>query len=122
MTDEQRMMCLRAINHWGPVHQKEKAVEELSELIVELMHDLDCRPCMRCLHEELADVIIMAEQLRIIYGAENVDGWIGRKLDRLEERINNGMKESAKLRKMLGFDDDGAVLFGYETEGGADDV
>jgi len=87
MTDGQRKICLRAIDHFGVNHQKEKAVEELLELGTEIMHDLDGRARMDAIREELADVIIMAEQLRIIYGGRAVDEWIENKLERLERRI-----------------------------------
>jgi NTP pyrophosphatase (non-canonical NTP hydrolase) len=90
MTDEQRKICLRAIDHFGVDHQKEKAVEELLELGTEIMHDLDGRARMDAIREELADVIIMAEQLRIIYGGRYVDEWIDRKLVRLEKKIGGG--------------------------------
>ena len=97
MTDGQKRLCLRAIDHYGIDHQKNKAVEELSELIVELMHDLDGRARMDAIREELADVIVMAEQLRIIYGGSEVDRWIERKLVRLSHRMNPGGNEHGNL-------------------------
>lgn len=94
MTEERRKRmereCLRAVTHFGINHQKNKAVEELSELIVEIMHDLDGRARMDAIREELADVIVMAEQLRIIYGGSEVDRWIERKLVRLQHRLDPG--------------------------------
>lgn len=111
MTDEQKKICLRAIDHFGVEHQKEKAVEELLELGTEIMHDLDGRAGTDAIHEELADVIIMCEQLRIIYGAANVDGWIDKKLQRLVTRIDDMIREEARLWKNL-----------YKGTGGQDDA
>ena len=88
MTDEQRSICLRAVDHYGVEHQKRKAVEELSELITELSRESDGRTDSPKIREELADVFIMCEQLRIIYCPEQVDSWINNKLERLERRIN----------------------------------
>jgi NTP pyrophosphatase (non-canonical NTP hydrolase) len=76
-----------AINHFGVQHQKNKAIEELGELIVELSREQDRRTDNERVREEIADVIVMAEQLRIIYGASAVDRWIEKKLSRLEGLI-----------------------------------
>lgn len=111
MTDEQKRMCLRAIDHFGVDHQKEKAVEELLELGTEIMHDLDGRARMDAIREELADVIIMAEQIRIIYGGAEVDRWIERKLVRLGHKIDDEHEDQIRAWKRI-----------YQMRGGADDV
>lgn len=87
MTEEQRQVCLRAIDHYGVEHQKRKAAEELGELIVELAREQDGRSSGAGIREEIADCIIMLEQLRWIYCPEQVDAWIRRKLDRLVGRM-----------------------------------
>lgn len=90
MTSEEiRQICLCAIDHFGVEHQKQKAVEEMGELIVELTREQDERTDAGHVAEEIADVIVMAEQLRIIYGPAMVDEQIERKLDRLLDRIRN---------------------------------
>lgn len=61
------------------------------------MHDLDGRARMDAIREELADVIIMAEQLRIIYGGRDVDEWIVRKLARLGYRMRSGGSEHGSI-------------------------
>ena len=81
--EEMRRTCLRAVDHFGIEHQKRKAVEELGEILVELSREQDGRTDKDKIREELADVMIMAEQLRIIYGAQETDGWIRRKIERL---------------------------------------
>lgn len=87
--DEIRNICLCAIDHFGVGHQKKKAVEEMGELIVELTREQDERTDACHVIEEIADVIVMAEQLRIIYGPALVDEQIERKLDRLLGRIRS---------------------------------
>lgn len=94
MNDNQRRTCLRILNHFGTDNQKKKCCEELFELGTELMHDLDGRGQPVKIREELADVIILAEQLRIVYGARNVDQWIEHKLLRTIVEIGgDGPKE-----------------------------
>lgn len=83
MTNEQRKICLRAVDHFGAGHQIEKAKEELSELTTELSRLQDSRTSPELIRGELADVIIMCEQLRLIYGGKETDAWIDRKLERL---------------------------------------
>jgi len=87
MEDNQKELCHQIAAHYGLMHQSLKAVEEMSELSVELVKyannekgDID-----RIL-EELADVCIMTEQLRFLMGL-NIDGIISRKIKRQLKRI-----------------------------------
>lgn len=84
---DQKKICLRAVDHYGVEHQKRKAIEELGELICELSREQDHRTDREHILEELADVIIMCEQLRLIYGGKETDAWIDRKLQRLREMM-----------------------------------
>jgi NTP pyrophosphatase (non-canonical NTP hydrolase) len=84
---DQKKICLRAVDHYGVEHQKRKAIEELGELICELSREQDKRTDREHILEELADVIIMCEQLRLIYGGEETDKWIDRKLKRLRDMM-----------------------------------
>jgi len=84
---DQKKICLRAIDHWGVEHQKRKAMEELGELLVELSKEQDGRTNADLIRGELADVIIMCEQLRLIYGGKETDAWIDRKLERLRDMM-----------------------------------
>lgn len=86
--DDRERICLRAINHFGVEHQKWKLVEELGELLVEIAREHIGRGNKDAIREELADANIMCRQMRIVYGAVNVDGWIRRKLQRLVDRMN----------------------------------
>lgn len=72
--------CAEAIK---AVCKVERAADSSAEVYAEKMIDLI---------SEVADVLIMAEQMRLYLGAEKVDAEIQRKLDRQLERI----KEEAK--------------------------
>lgn len=58
----------KAVNKYGAENQVRKAVEELTELSVALLHSLDGRGDTENIREEMADVEIMLEQLHIIFG------------------------------------------------------
>lgn len=74
-----------AIAKFGRGEQRDKAIEELSELI---------RALARCddpenVAEEMADVRIMLDQLEIIFGnGPKVAAWEVMKLRRLDQRIH----------------------------------
>lgn len=80
---------LRLLNHYGVVSQEGMTIEECAELITALHHKTRGREAAEEVIEELADVIIMTQQLRIAYGARKVDSKISEKLDRQLERIRN---------------------------------
>ena len=87
MEKEQIIICEKAIEHFGVDPQVEKAKEELAELIVELSRAATGRMQLERIREELADAIIMCQQLRLIMGAEETDLWIQAKLERLTVRM-----------------------------------
>lgn len=78
----------RSVVHFGAEAQTRKAAEECVELSLELLHALDGRADMNKIAEEMADVEIMLEQLRLIYGAEEVEAWKLKKLNGLALRID----------------------------------
>lgn len=80
------MIFTLAVKHFGAEHQTLKACEELTELQHELLHALDGRADNDKIREEIADVEIMLEQLKLIYGP--IDEWKKTKLKRLEDRLN----------------------------------
>ena len=85
MNNIRRMILEKAIKHYGKGPQRDKAIEELSELI---------RALARCedpenIAEEMADVRIMLAQLEIIFdNREAVKIWQLRKLRRLDQRLH----------------------------------
>jgi len=87
-----------AVHHYGPEHQKKKAVEEMGELITALMREQDNRATPEEVITEIADVQIMIRQLAIIYGLDKVAEEMQRKQRRLlrrmdKERKNNESKD-----------------------------
>lgn len=78
---------LRLLNHYGVLSQEGMTIEECAELITALHHKTRGRAAADEVVEELADVIIMTQQLRIAYGALKVDNKIAEKLARQIARI-----------------------------------
>lgn len=97
MKDEQKNTLVHAINHFGVEGQINKAVEEMGELITELSRRNLSRYDKDRVAEEVADALIMLEQLRIIFGGERVDGFIAEKLERLEKTINGDWRRQEKM-------------------------
>lgn len=97
MDDMQKTILIRAINHFGVDGQIEKAMEEMGELIVELARRHTDRHDKDRVADEIADALIMLEQLRIIYGGARVDVHVGQKLDRLEARINGDWRRQERM-------------------------
>ena len=80
-------LCRRALDTWGADAQIDQCIEECAELTVELQH----RKRGRLDHaaEEIADVMICAQQMRLLVGPEDVDAEMQRKLARLEQRLGS---------------------------------
>lgn len=84
MTEQE--IFLRAISVFGEEMQEGVAMEECAELIEAISHKHRGRP--HNIPEEIADVEIMIEQLKIINGcAAEVEEIRKKKVDRLFERI-----------------------------------
>lgn len=89
MTVEEKACCLRIVNHYGVTNQELKTIEECAELISALLHKARGRATVDEVVDEIADVMIMTQQLSFIYGQRKVDNRIKEKLDRQIERIRN---------------------------------
>lgn len=78
-----------AIDTYGTDNQLMVAVEELSELQKEICKAFRGQFNEQNLIEEIADVLIMIEQVKMIYGIrdKDVDVEIGVKLSRLHGRL-----------------------------------
>lgn len=72
-----------AIEHFGKSSQISKAIEEMAELTTELARFQNDRGMNINIIEEIADVCIMIEQLKEIFGRGLVQFHIGSKLKRL---------------------------------------
>lgn len=83
--------------HYGYESQREQLIEECAEAI------LAAQKCKRHgshgnfvnLCEEVADVLIMAQQMRILMSTSLIDSFIDKKLNRQLGRIENEDSESA---------------------------
>ena len=83
----------RAVDTFGHCHQIIKAIEEMAELQKEICKYLNetgiDQERMDNISQEIADVEIMLEQLKIIFSnQERVEDWKKLKLLRLEYRLN----------------------------------
>ena len=83
--------CQKAVSLWGSQAQLDMAIEEASELIkaiCKLKRSGASLEAVSAVAEEIADVEIMIEQLKIMfYCHDDVDDWEKYKLERLSERI-----------------------------------
>jgi len=87
----------KCVEAWGEEAQVNMAIEEMAELIKALMklrraRGKDFIDRVYDVREEIADVLMTVQQMRLIYGASNVDAQIGRKTERLIERLKEPQK------------------------------
>lgn len=80
---------IQAIEKWGEENQRNKAVEELGELITALMRFANGRGTKHDVVTEIADCHIMLDQLSYMFGSLDVDKELIAKRNRLMERIAN---------------------------------
>ena len=84
----------KAIRHYGVENQMAQSIEELAELIVAINKCLRYKDDIEArnnLVEEVADVLIMIDQLKIIMNIKDyeIECYRRYKLERLERRIEN---------------------------------
>ena len=104
ITKEEKELLQTAINEYGCCLQQDVAIEEMSELtkaIIKFRRSFvgfnqqrispELKEVLRSdIAEEVADVLIMMEQLKLIYDIEeDVEKWKEKKLNRLKERLNS---------------------------------
>lgn len=83
-----------ALETWGPEAQTMMAVEEMSELTKEICKLWRGKLDREALADEIADVTIMLEQIRLIYNLNDaVCTHMDRKIQRLQGRL--GIHEEA---------------------------
>lgn len=79
----------KALADYGQKNQQSVAIEEMSELTKEIVKNWRGEDNLDHIAEEIADVEIMLEQLKLIYGCNTVvSGWKARKLARLARRCH----------------------------------
>ena len=80
----------RALRVWGKDPQMLQVIEEMSELIKEILKNVNRKKDnISEIVEETADVEIMLEQLKCCYDIKNeVEAYKAEKLKKIEERLN----------------------------------
>ena len=93
-SDDSRI--IQIANHYGYTAQADITVEECAELTQAIckLRRAWSNERLENVKEELADVLIMARQLRVMLGANDIDEIINQKLDRQIERINDESADS----------------------------
>ena len=81
------------IDHYGTLNQKLIAIEEMAELQKAIVKDIRQRneESVEAAIEEIADVQVMLEQLKIIYSCKTkIDAIMDAKIDRQIKRVMDG--------------------------------
>ena len=82
-----RRLCRLALGKWGAELQFGMIQEECAELIAAINRYNRGRSTVERFIEEAADVEIVLENIRLLFGDEVVDAAVSKKLDRLERRL-----------------------------------
>lgn len=82
-------VLVKAIDHYGQDAQILKAVEECNELATSLMHYRSGKVEKEAVVQEIADVLVVANQLRLIFGPKETELAIEAKVERLASRMEN---------------------------------
>ena len=91
-----RKILQNAIDTYGTKAQMMQCIEEMAELIQAINKyfrantDEEMAKAYVSVIEEISDVQIMLEQMRIVFGDKAVDEQITAKLGRLEKRLKGG--------------------------------
>ena len=83
-----------AIEHWGIPSQIMMLFEEMGELQTALTHYLRDRIEAPSVEDEIADVQVMLNQMKIIFDEENIDLIYEEKLKRLHNMIEHEKQKS----------------------------
>ncbi len=97
---ERQLTYTRAIRHFGEKHQLLKACEELNELSAALLkYTLEGHGKLN-VFEEIADVSILIEQIKIILNNHaTIDGFIDSKLERLARQLDAWERSSNNVER-----------------------
>ena len=92
MTDKERDICIKAVMHFGADNQLLQACEELSELMqaISKAKRYTGQSYIDGVAEELADVEIMCEQIKVIFNISNTD--VENERERKIKRLRNLIK------------------------------
>lgn len=84
-----------AVDHYGVAAQMDQTIEECAELVLAIRHYQRNRT--NNLAEEVADVEIMADQLRLVLGDTLVDQYKEQKITRLAERLSIDLSDQPDM-------------------------
>lgn len=85
---EKQKLYAHVLKKWGIETQMDMVIEECAELIQAIQHIKRGRFDQHAnLYEELADVDIMIEQMKLWFGANRINVLKADKLKRLEKRL-----------------------------------
>lgn len=88
MTDQERIVFERALEHYGPELQTSVLVEEMAELQKEICKYWRGHANYDHVAEEIADVSIMLDQMKLLFQCGGaVQAWRLEKVRRLADRI-----------------------------------
>lgn len=87
MEQDERTVCVLAVEKFGPESQINMALEECAELIDALCKFRRERVGTLDVITEIADVQIMCEQLAYMFGEQTVEDERKRKIERLRKRL-----------------------------------
>ena len=82
-------MLRTVIKKWGRKPQIGMLYEEMGELMTAINQHERGRLTLSHVHEEIADCLMMLQQMRWLYGKDGVDKWIEIKTKRLQARIDD---------------------------------
>ena len=71
-TAGQRYIMAKIINYYGHESQKMMLLEEMAELRKEICKDMRYDPDLEAITEEVADVMIMLEQIQMMYDISDI--------------------------------------------------
>ena len=84
------------VEKWGIHSQLLMATEELGELLVALAHYQRGRCDKDTVAEEIADVMLMAEEMAYLFGRERVIFWLEKKKEVIQRRLTEDSFRPAK--------------------------
>ena len=109
--EERKAIYEMAIGLFGSEHQINKFDEELGEFLAEFARIRNNEGDIECFAEEMADLLIMLEQLRLIFGVnEKVGRYMDMKVMRLQRRMSAATGSPVKVSDL--YDEDGGEIVG----------
>lgn len=87
--EEIKSVCQKALDYYGTSAQVDKALEEMGELTTALMKFKHGSVKDKAVITKIADVIVMTYQMSLLFGTDEVNDEISRKVERLKESISD---------------------------------